>query len=151
MFQRTTPTTDSTSSPAKTAMRPQTDCAVVNAMTAATAITRYRLMLIASSGARKRQHSDTTSSTADGGYFLVELQCFETAPSLIEGQGVISKARESIGVGLAAGTFMGEYFGNGTQLGGVIEDPNNVAGSGNRNRWKTSRRWARRSRRSRRF
>jgi HK97 family phage portal protein len=44
----------------------------------------------------------------------------------IEGQGVISKARESIGLGLAAGEFIGNFFGNGAQMGGVVEDPNNV-------------------------
>lgn len=44
----------------------------------------------------------------------------------IQGKGVIQYARESIGLGLAAGQFIGEFFGHGAQLGGVIEDPTNA-------------------------
>lgn len=44
----------------------------------------------------------------------------------IEGKGVIAYARETIGVGLAAGQFIGQYFENGAKIGGFVEDPNNI-------------------------
>jgi HK97 family phage portal protein len=49
------------------------------------------------------------------------------ADSGIEGRSVIARARESLGLGIAAERFGGAFFGNGSTMGGVISYPAGAA------------------------
>ncbi len=51
----------------------------------------------------------------------------------ITGYGVIQKMRESIGLGLAAETFGGTFFGNGTQFGGIFKHPTRLTEGARKN------------------
>ena len=45
----------------------------------------------------------------------------------IQGRSIITLARESIAVGLAAERFGGSFFNNGARLGGVLEHPGKMS------------------------
>lgn len=68
---------------------------------------------------------------ADGGYTEVPSADMLHIPGLgfdgLLGYSVVSKARESIGLGLATERFGGTFFGNGSTFGGVLSHPQNLS------------------------